>query len=495
MRRAILVLIAFTLAGFSWAPSASAAKRVALVIGNAAYEQIPQLKNPKNDAEAVAAILDRLGFQVVKGIDLNHENFAKTVRNFSRDLSGADAAVLFYAGHGLRVNDRNYLAPVDAKLESEADLDFEMVQLETILAQMEREARINIVLLDACRDNPLARNLARSMGTRSAAIGRGLARVETGIGTLIAFATQPDNVALDGEGEHSPFTAALLKHIETPGLDIAVLMREVRQDVIAATSGKQVPWDNSSLTTDFEFNPASAAGAPSTAPTPAPQARAPDPARDAWNATKDTESASVLEAFIDKFGDSFYASLAKARLAELKKKGEEKKVAVVTSPAPVAPSKPVEPVVGVIPRPGVMHDSSFNDWSIWSGSTGKEKICFASSVPTSASRKQREYTGIYITFWPESLDHAQHEISVKMGAPLKMGSEVTLKLGANTYSLFVKGSEAFPRPGRDTTLIAGMKKEISMQVRGEMQDGRTVEDTYSLRGLSAALERLTVVCH
>ena len=265
MRRTFLAVIALMLPALAANTPALAAKRVALVIGNAAYEQIPALRNPKNDAEAVAATLGRLGFEVVKGIDLNHETFAQTVRDFSRDLSGADAAVLFYAGHGLRVNDRNYLAPIDAKLESEADLDFEMVQLETILTQMEREPRINIVLLDACRDNPLARNLARSMGTRSAAIGRGLARVETGIGTLIAFAAQPDNVALDGEGEHSPFTAALLQHMETPGLDIAVLMREVRQEVIAATSGKQVPWDHSSLTTNFEFNPAGAAATAGTA--------------------------------------------------------------------------------------------------------------------------------------------------------------------------------------------------------------------------------------
>jgi formylglycine-generating enzyme required for sulfatase activity len=253
MRRAILVLATLILAGIAWTPSALAEKRVALVIGNSAYDKITPLKNPKNDAEAVATTLAHLGFDVIKGVDLDHEKFAQTVREFARSLEGADTAVLFYAGHGLQVNNRNYLAPIDAKLENEADLDFQMIQVETILTQMEREPRINIVFLDACRDNPLARNLARSMGTRSAAIGHGLARVETGIGTLIAFATQPGNVALDGDSEHSPFTAALLKHIETPGLDISILMRKVRQDVIAATSSRQVPWDNSSLTADFAF--------------------------------------------------------------------------------------------------------------------------------------------------------------------------------------------------------------------------------------------------
>lgn len=276
MPRSLTALLLGALLAF--APSAQADdRRVALVIGNSAYEQVAALRNATNDADSIAAVLTRLGFEVVKGTNLTHDKFAQIVRDFSRALPGADTAVLFYAGHGLRVNDRNYLSPIDTKLESEADLDFELVQVETILTQMEREPRVNIVLLDACRDNPLARNLARSMGTRSAAIGRGLARIESGIGTLIAFATQPGNVALDGDGNHSPFTAALLKHIETPGLDVAMLMRQVRQDVIASTSSKQVPWDHSSLTSGFTFNPAGAAAQslPVAAPQQLPKPAAP----------------------------------------------------------------------------------------------------------------------------------------------------------------------------------------------------------------------------
>ena len=236
-----------------WLTPAHAAKRVALVIGNSAYEQATPLNNAKNDADALAAVLERLGFDVIKGIDLNHSQFGGRVRKFARAIRGAKVALLFYAGHGLQVNGRNYLAPIDAKLSDEADLEFETVRLETILTQMERETRINLVFLDACRDNPLARNLARSMGTRSANVGRGLARVETGVGTLIAFATEPGNVALDGKGSNSPFTEALLKHIETPDLDIAKLMRRVRKEVLDTTAGKQVPWSNSSLTGDFVF--------------------------------------------------------------------------------------------------------------------------------------------------------------------------------------------------------------------------------------------------
>ena len=206
-RVAFLLLLALAMI-FGSTPETHAAKRVALVIGNSAYEHAPVLKNPKNDAEAMSAVLTKLGFEVVTGIDLTHVAFARTVGQFRKKLKGAKVGLFFYAGHGLQVYGQNYLAPVDAELKYEDALEFEAVTLKAILRLMEREARTNIVFLDSCRDNPLARNLARGMGTRSAAIGRGMARVETGIGTMIAFATQPGNVALDGDSDNSPFTRA-----------------------------------------------------------------------------------------------------------------------------------------------------------------------------------------------------------------------------------------------------------------------------------------------
>jgi uncharacterized caspase-like protein len=170
--------------------------------------------------------------------------------------------VFFYAGHGLQVSGRNYLIPVDASLQGERDLDFEAVSLDFVLKQMEigREGKTNVVFLDACRDNPLSRNLARSMGTRSASIGQGLAQVQTGVGTFIAYSTQPGNVALDGDGRNSPFTAALTKGIRQPGRNLTSVMIDVRKDVLATTNGKQVPWDHSALTGDFYFHLAAAPG-------------------------------------------------------------------------------------------------------------------------------------------------------------------------------------------------------------------------------------------
>jgi hypothetical protein len=242
------------------ANDALAAQRVALVVGNGAYKYAGALANPTNDAADIADVLKAHGFNVILGSDLDKRGLETKIRDFARALTDADAAVFFYAGHGLQVDGQNYLVPIDARLDNERDLDFETVRVDFVLRQMElqRETKTNIVFLDACRDNPLARNLARSMGTRSASIGQGLAQIEAGVGTFIAFSTQPGNVALDGKGRNSPFAAALTKRIAEAGRNLNAIMIEVRKDVLAATAGKQVPWDHSALTGDFFFDLAAA---------------------------------------------------------------------------------------------------------------------------------------------------------------------------------------------------------------------------------------------
>ena len=223
-----------------------------------------------NDARDMAAALKSVGFDVVEALDADRRKLDSAIRVFTDKLANADVALFFYAGHGLQVGAQNYLVPIDAKLERERDLEFETVKLDFVLRQMEieREGKTTIVILDACRDNPLTRNLARSMGTRSAGIGRGLAAASTGLGTFIAYSTQPGNVALDGQGRNSPFTAALVKHIADKGHNLPATMIEVRKEVVAATGGAQVPWDHSALTGDFYFAPGAAAppGAVASAP-------------------------------------------------------------------------------------------------------------------------------------------------------------------------------------------------------------------------------------
>lgn len=245
-----LLALAALLAGIA---AAAAEKRVALVIGNSAYENVPRLTNPSNDASDVAAKLKALGFEVVDGIDLDKRDMEKRIRAFAEALSGADVGLFYYAGHGLQVDQRNFLAPVDAQLKSESDLDFEAVQLDLVLKNMVRNAATSLVFLDACRDNPLAANLAQ-VG-RSLDVGRGLARIETPASMMIVYATEPGKVALDGTGRNSPFTGALLRHIDTEGASIGDVMIAVRNDVLSETSGKQRPFESASLTGQFFFKP------------------------------------------------------------------------------------------------------------------------------------------------------------------------------------------------------------------------------------------------
>jgi hypothetical protein len=173
---------------------------------------------------------------------------------------------VFYAGHGLQVAGINYLVPVDAQLTTAAALDFEMVRLDLVQRTMEREASTNVLFLDACRDNPLTRNLARAMGTRSTEIGKGLAVAESSVGTLISFSTQPGNVAVDGAGRNSPFAGALIKAIATPGDDLSNMLIGVRNEVMAATRNRQIPWEHSALRARFYFAPPQAAASSTKAP-------------------------------------------------------------------------------------------------------------------------------------------------------------------------------------------------------------------------------------
>jgi hypothetical protein len=294
-------------------PRAIGAKRVALVIGNSAYEHTAPLTNPKHDAADMSVVLKALGFRVIEGLDLDKAEMDRIVRDFADALSDAQAGLFFYAGHGLQVAGENYLVPTDAKLTTAAALDFEMLRLALVQRVMERATETNIIFLDACRDNPLARNLARAMGTRSGNIGRGLAAVESGVGTLISFSTQPGNVALDGTGRNSPFAAALVKQLSSTSEDLSALLIAVRNDVMQETQRKQVPWEHSALTGRFYFNTAG----PTTHPTKAATTAASE-AAEAWDRVKDASSVPMLEAFIARYPDSLYGDLARMQIKRLK---------------------------------------------------------------------------------------------------------------------------------------------------------------------------------
>ncbi len=234
----------------------SKGRRVALVMGNSAYTNAPSLSNPRNDAGDIAEALRQRGFVVITGFDLNKGDMEKLLYRFASNLDAADVALFFYAGHGLQVNGINYLVPVDAKIDSPLALDFELIKMDLVQHVMEQKPNIsNIVILDACRNNPLTRNLASHTGARSLEIGQGLAQFTASVGTLIAFSTQPGNVALDGEGRNSPFSEALAQQLRFGGdrEDIYDVLINVRNQVMRSTENRQVPWEHSALRSHFYF--------------------------------------------------------------------------------------------------------------------------------------------------------------------------------------------------------------------------------------------------
>ena len=328
--RHIVLLLALVL------PSAAPAdKRVALVIGNAAYKETSPLTNTRNDATDMVAVLKRLGFDVLDGIDLDKRAMERLIRLFDQKLAGSEIALFFYAGHGMQVAGRNFLVPTDARLAAEGDIDFESLPLSLVLSRMEREAKTSLVLLDACRDNPLARNLARTMGTRSASVGQGLAEERTGIGTLISFSTQPGNVALDGVGaRNSPYTTALLKEFELPGRDILSTLAAVRGSVVKSTNGKQVPWEHTSLLGPLVLKDGPLTAGPGVQVAPTDNAAA----RERQD-VKGTANLTLLESYHQRHrSDAIYAALAQDRIEALR----QQQAAVEKAEADAAARKAAE---------------------------------------------------------------------------------------------------------------------------------------------------------
>src|SRR5262245_12966539 len=261
------------LAALAFAAPASAEPRIALVIGNSDYSgDLPKLSNPANDAELMTATLKKLGFKVVEVRDADLNQMNKAVRAFSNLLEGAGSqavGLFFYAGHGLQIDGENWLIPVNANIKRSADAEFEALAASKILGQMQfAENSLNIVILDACRNNPLSR------GMRSASTG--LAKMDAPLGSFIAYSTAPGQTAADGKGKNSPYTAALAKAIQRPGIAIEEAFRDARVEVLASTNKEQIPWESSSLTGAFQFNPGpKETQVAAAAPTPEPAAASP----------------------------------------------------------------------------------------------------------------------------------------------------------------------------------------------------------------------------
>ena len=297
------------------------------MIGNGAYVNAARLPNPTNDARDVAEALKRSGFETILALDVDKIRMDEAAIRFARAVRAADTAIFYYSGHAMQFNGINYLMPVDAKLTDEADFR-RMARLDDLVADLQQAKNLRILVLDSCRDNPLAEELKRSIGsTRGIAIQRGLARIDSPQGMIVSYATQAGRTAADGQGRNSPYTTAFLKHIETQE-EIGTVFRRIADEVYQSTNRSQLPEVSLSVIGEFYLR----GKLQVTVTVTDPNATQMNEAAQAWAATKDTTSIAVLEDFIRQFGNTAYGSMARARLQELKAAAKPPQVAAVAPP-------------------------------------------------------------------------------------------------------------------------------------------------------------------
>jgi len=303
------------------AGAASAEKRVAFVVGNGAYKNVAPLPNPSVDAKAMAATLRNVGFEVVEGSNLTRDKMTERLLDFGKKAQGADVALFFYAGHGIAISGTNYLLPIDADIKSEMDVKLgAAINIDLTLEQTMGDAKVKLVFLDACRDNPFAAKIkSNASATRSVNVQTGLAEMKSGEGTLIAFATGPGQTALDGqEGTNSPFTRALLANLTQPGVEIQQAMTKVRAQVNEETNKGQLPWGHTNLIGSVYLNGAPAPGAAASGQVATAAASpASDVELEFWRSIKDSNKPEELNAYLTNYPNGQFRSLALSRIASL----------------------------------------------------------------------------------------------------------------------------------------------------------------------------------
>jgi hypothetical protein len=296
---------------------ARADRRVALVVGNATYKtNAMSLTNPANDAQDVTSALKDLGFDVLSVANVNKRDMDVALGKFARMATGADSALFYYAGHGIQYQGRNYLVPVDAVLEDEISVRYEMTAIDDIRDALDRAEGVKIMILDACRNNPLADRMRKSGGSRAIGGDRGLARIDRAQGSIIVYATSADQIAEDGVGRNSPFTSAMLKRIQEPGLEIEMMFRRVSADVATQTGGRQRPETFVSLQSEYYLNQNDLI---------------------AWDKMKDHADVAGLRDFIKKFPSSPQTGVARDRIDQLEREAQQR-VANAVGPRPPQPT-------------------------------------------------------------------------------------------------------------------------------------------------------------
>jgi uncharacterized caspase-like protein len=303
--RCLVLGFLFTVGLFAEARAAE--QRVALVIGNGAYRSVPELRNSRNDADDISEQLKRLGFAVIDGRDLDRSAMQAALGRFAQRLRGADAGLVYYSGHGLQIYGQNFLVPVDLKMDGGAFTPFEMVKLDDVIEALSYTDGVRLLVLDACRDNPFANSIAQNKGNRGASMTRGLAKIERSQGMLIAYSTQSNAVAADGNGRNSPFTDALVREMQVPGLEVATVFRRVAINVNRETGGAQTPELSVSLLQDFYLNPQESDVS-------------------AWQKLGSSASVTDLKTFVSRFPTSVMVDAARARLEAIENANERERL-------------------------------------------------------------------------------------------------------------------------------------------------------------------------
>ena len=283
--------------------------RVALVIGNAGYKESP-LRNPVNDSRAISAALRQLNYHVIEVEDATNRAMQMAVMMFAKELGPDVISLFYYAGHGVQVDGNNYLVPLGAELSSELSFEFEALDVGDVIKAMERSGSpLNLVILDACRNNPFERRLRGQ--------ARGLAAIDAATGTLIAYATAPGSVAADGDGENGLYTEALLNALEQPGLQVEEMFKQVRIEVSERSNGQQVPWESSSLTGDFVFRPGKTASDKSVEEVIRKTLADQEAELMYWESIKDSGVAALYQTYVDKFPNGIFIPIARHKLEQL----------------------------------------------------------------------------------------------------------------------------------------------------------------------------------
>lgn len=405
--------------------------RVALVIGNGAYVHVPHLPNPTHDAEDVAAALKRNGFETILGTDLDQAGMQNAAIRFARVARTADVAVFYYSGHAMQFAGVNYLVPVDAELRDEADLR-RMARVDEILSDLQQARNLRILVLDSCRDNPLADQLKRSIGsTRSVSIGRGLAKMDSPDGTIISYSTQAGRTAEDGNDRNSPYTTAFLQHIEDKD-DIATVFHRIGASVYQKTQGNQVPEISISFFGEFYLN-----GKLQINVTPASPSSPTDPCATAESHWKSTEAIGTLEAYQDhlaRFPNCTFAALARVRI-----EAANKKLTLVEPPSTaIVPPDGVTLQTGLVgywPLDSESTDMTTNTARDLSGNNNTGALVRLSATATPRAGK----AGGALSF-----DGTNY---VKTSFPGVSGSS------ARTISLWLKTTQTSPLPGKNTSTV------------------------------------------